>query len=86
MFVQKQLVNCCAAYQAQLQQRQQEKEGLPSDEDQLDIDMGQLSNAVQTVDCMLDEIDQLLKVLFIKYLVLFLLFKNHIILQISISC
>lgn len=61
----KQLVNCCAAYQAQLQERRLERDGSASDEeDQLDIDMGRLSNAVQAVDAMLDEIDRLLKVLY----------------------
>lgn len=61
------MVNCCAAYQAILQERQ-EKEGTLSSrdkEDQLDIDMARLSAAVQAVDGMLDEIDRLLKVLFI---------------------
>ncbi|XP_027845720.2 uncharacterized protein LOC114126045 isoform X3 [Aphis gossypii] len=58
-----QLVNCCAAYQALLQQRQ-EKDGITSsavEEDQLDIDMARLSAAVQAVDGMLDEIDRFLK-------------------------
>jgi len=61
------LINCCAAYQAQLQQQRQEN-GLPSDEeeDQLDIAMGQLTSAVQSVDNMLDEIDRHLKVVFYK--------------------
>lgn len=64
----KQLVNCCAAYQALLHQRREERERDPSyanKEDQLDIDMDRLSAAVQAVDGMLDEIDRLLKVLFI---------------------
>jgi len=67
MFImEKQLVNCCAAYQAFLEQQRQEKSGPSStanEEDQLDIDMARLSAAVQAVDGMLDEIDQLLKVL-----------------------
>lgn len=68
----KQLVNCCAAYQALLQQRQ-EKEGITSsavEEDQLDIDMARLSTAVQAVDGMLDEIDRFLKVLQIYLLMI----------------
>lgn len=48
---------------------QRQKKGLPSsddeEKDQLDISMSQLSDAVQAVDSMLDEIDQLLKVLLI---------------------
>lgn len=61
----KQLINCCATYQAMLQQKQQERESSltsPEEMDQLDIDMARLSSAVQAVDSMLDEIDQLLKV------------------------
>lgn len=68
----KQLVNCCAAYQALLQQRQ-EKDGITSsavEEDQLDIDMARLSAAVQAVDGMLDEIDRFLKVLHIYLLMI----------------
>jgi len=59
----KQLVNCCAAYQAMLQQRQENgTSSIADEEDQLDIDMVRLSAAVQAVDGMLDEIDRLLKV------------------------
>lgn len=68
----KQLVNCCAAYQALLQQRQV-KDGITSsavEEDQLDIDMARLSAAVQAVDGMLDEIDRFLKVLHIYLLMI----------------
>lgn len=63
MFKKKQLVNCCAAYQALTQKRKLEKNGA-DEEDQLDVDMARLSAAVQAVDGMLDEIDRLLKVLF----------------------
>lgn len=68
----KQLLNCCAAYQAMLQQLQ-EKNGTSSiadEEDQLDIDMVRLSAAVQAVDGMLDEIDRFLKVLHIFLLII----------------
>lgn len=58
-------MNCCAAYQALLQQRK-DKSGTDSanELDQLDIDMTRLTSAVQAVDSMLEEIDKLLKVLF----------------------
>lgn len=62
-FCKKQLINCCAAYQALTQKQQLEKDGA-DEEDQLDVDMARLSAAVQAVDGMLDEIDRLLKVLF----------------------
>lgn len=64
------MVNCCAAYQAILQQQRQDKAGTISSDDevdQLDVDMARLSAAVQAVDSMLDEIDRLLKVLFSQY-------------------
>jgi len=67
----KQLVNCCAAYQAMLQQRQENgTSSIADEEDQLDIDMVRLSAAVQAVDGMLDEIDRLLKVLYIHLLII----------------
>jgi len=69
------LVNCCAAYQAMLQQRQ-EKYGttFSDEEDQLDLDMVRLSSAIQAVDGMLDEIDRLLKVLYIYLLIIIFTF------------
>lgn len=70
------MVNCCAAYQALLHQRREEREKDPfsaNKEDQLDIDMDRLSAAVQAVDGMLDEIDRLLKVLLIIKNLLYLL-------------
>lgn len=63
-------MNCCAAYQALLQKKQQEKLENASNEeevDQLDVDMNRLTYAVQAVDSMLDEIDSLLKVLLINH-------------------
>jgi len=52
-----------------LEQQRQEKSktSVADEEDQLDVDMARLSTAVQAVDGMLDEIDRLLKVLFIYY-------------------
>jgi len=63
------LVNCCAAYQALLEQHRQGKleTSVIDKEDQLDFDMARLSSAVQAVDGMLDEMDRLLKVLFIYF-------------------
>lgn len=63
------MVNCCASYQALLQQKQEDSEGKSSSvdrDDHLDVDMARLSSAVQAVDGMLEEIDRLLKVLFIS--------------------
>lgn len=63
------MVNCCAAYQALLEQQRKRKADMhiADEEDQLDVDMNRLSVAVQAVDVMLDEIDRILKVLFIYY-------------------
>lgn len=64
--IKKQLVNCCATYQAVLQRKQQEKGRILSnaeEEEQLYIDVGRLSSAVQAVNSMLNEIESLLKVL-----------------------
>lgn len=57
-----------------LQQRQENgTSSIADEEDQLDIDMVRLSAAVQAVDGMLDEIDRLLKVLYI-YLLIIIIF------------
>lgn len=60
------MVNCCAAYQALLLQKQKDREAIANVEDLLDIDMARLSSAVQAVGGMLDDVDCQLKVLFIN--------------------
>lgn len=60
------MVNCSAAYQAILLQKQKNRENIANIEDLLDADMARLTSAVQTVGVMLDDVDCLLKVFFIN--------------------
>lgn len=76
------LINCCAAYQALLQQHRDAANDDPAvEEDVLVENMTRLGSTVRAVDDMLDEIEQHLKVIItitITFAVWFLYFNTKI--------